>query len=159
MISFLIAILDWLWNGSFLSRERGFRGWVQGLDPRAGSNGLVHAGPTRNTPQYMRAKRALMASYTYIIYMPKIQGRCKSKKGKHMSFLICIVIKMIPHVLVCVATSWLKIISKMRRYFCLPLEGQEVVNLLLLLLLVGGIISFFFHWPCLQTSYKVLLDY
>ena len=40
--------------------------------------------------------------------------------------------------------------------FCLPPEGQEVVNLLVVL---GGIISFFFHSPCLQTSYMVLLDY
>ena len=37
-------------------------------------------------------------------------------------------------------------------HFCLPPEGQEVVNLL------GGIISFFFHSPCLQTSCKVLFD-
>ena len=43
------------------------------------------------------------------------------------------------------------------QFFCLPPEGQEVVNLLDVLLV--GIISFFFHWPCLQTSYKVLLDY
>ena len=41
-------------------------------------------------------------------------------------------------------------------HFCLPPEGQEVLNLGVVLL---GIISFFFHWPCLQTSYKVLLDY
>ena len=42
---------------------------------------------------------------------------------------------------------------------CLPPEGQEVVNLVVVVLLVVGIISFFFHWPCLQTSYKVLLEY
>ena len=42
--------------------------------------------------------------------------------------------------------------------FCLPPEGQEVVNLVLLVLLLG-IISFFFHWACLQTSNKILLDY
>ena len=46
-------------------------------------------------------------------------GKVQIKKGKHMSFLKCIVIKMITHVLVCVATSWLKMISKMRRYFSL----------------------------------------
>ena len=44
--------------------------------------------------------------------------------------------------------------------FCLPPEGQEVVNLVLLVLLVLlGIISFFLSLTCLQTSYKVLLDY
>ena len=45
-------------------------------------------------------------------------------------------------------------------FFCLPPEGWEVVNLVVLVVLVlVGIISFFFHWPCFQTSYKVLLDY
>ena len=41
--------------------------------------------------------------------------------------------------------------------FCLPPEGQEEVNLLVVLVVLLGIISFFFHWPCLQTSFKVLL--
>ena len=43
--------------------------------------------------------------------------------------------------------------------FCPPPEGQEELNLVLVLVLVVGIISFFFHWPCLQTSYKVFSDY
>ena len=34
--------------------------------------------------------------------------------------------------------------------FCLPPEGQEELNLVILL----GIISFVFHWSCLQTSNK-----
>ena len=39
-------------------------------------------------------------------------GRHESKKGKRVNLLICMVIKTVPQVLVCVAASWLKMMSK-----------------------------------------------
>ena len=45
-------------------------------------------------------------------------GRHKSKKGKHVNLLICMVIKTMPQVLLCVAAFWLKMISKWRGIFC-----------------------------------------
>ena len=44
-------------------------------------------------------------------------GRHKSKKGKHVNLLICMVIKTMPQVLLCVAAFWLKMISKWRGIF------------------------------------------
>ena len=57
-------------------------------------------------------------------------------------------------IIIVVGLRWRKTLSLYKTLnFCLPPEGQEGLNLgAVVVLVLLGIISFFFHWPCLQTS-------